>query len=50
MEGWVKAVKNNMKTLAEELKELKTSRQMQNTAITGGTRTMARKQIRRDKK
>ena len=30
MEGWMKAMENNMKTLAEELKELKTSRQTQN--------------------
>jgi hypothetical protein len=30
MEGWMKAIENNMKTLAEELKELKTSRQIQN--------------------
>ena len=30
MEGWMKAMENNMKTLAEELKELKASRQMQN--------------------
>jgi hypothetical protein len=30
MEGWMKAMENSMKTLAEELKELKTSRKTQN--------------------